>query len=815
MRFKTEITLIVILVLILATVTFTGYITYQKLTKIVTTVNEEIKPDTRLLTARSLVNNLNDAELSVKSYRITRDTIYLDGFYTSIAQVDSSLESLHSFDVEQVNLDMNQLDSLIDLKLDVLNELMFLQGGERTQKALDRVVDQIEYVEYRPREELNETAAEEDQEEKNRFFNRLFNWKSRKDSIVPEPDPEAVERREILTLETVNEEVDEIKEDERRFDMEYRTLELALIQRDKVISDQIIEFFDQLEKFELDEIEAESRATEVAITNANDQLVLFFMFIGALLLFMAFMIFNYFRNNNRFKKALKKSEKEARELAELKERFLSKMSHEIRTPMNAIIGFTEQVSKGPLNSEQREHLGRVMNASDHMVYLLNEILDLSKLRANKIQLEEIAFSPAELLENVQAYLKNETSKKAVAAELSLPTNLPDVLVGDPYRLRQILYNLTNNAIKFTESGSIKLDVRTALKGNTCLLAIDVIDSGKGIAEDRIDKIFNEFEQEDNSVERKFGGTGLGLAIVKQIVDLSNGELAIRSELGKGTTIAIKIPYKLNDQNNTKNRGDMRNQEIEALDLSRFKILVVDDEPLNRMILQKILKPVGASLIEAGDGLEAIEKCKDEHFDMVLMDVRMPQLNGVDATIKIRDLDVETSNVPIVALTAAVSDVDKEAFIKAGMNGLILKPFKEEELLSALGQIIKKLNIVPQNNSSEIQLNLEMLEEMGEGDRSFIVDMLQTFRSGLSEALELAEKGVENEAFIEIADAVHKAGPSCHHMGAMKLYEAMRELEWGIRKNELTSMSEIKSRVNVIKKESHEVFEAIDRELKEI
>lgn len=816
MRFKSEITLVIILLVILATVSFTGIITYQKLTSIVTNVREEIKPDTRLLTARSLVNNLNDAEINVKSYRITGDTLYLDGFYEAIAQVDSSLENLHSFDVTRTNLDMNQLDSLIDLKLDVLNDLMFLQGGERTQKALDRVVDEIEFVEKRSDNPEDNEEGSDETEEKNKFFKRLFNWKSKKDAETQETNSIELERRETLTLETVNQEVDEIKKDERRFDQEYRTFELALIQRDKVISDQIITFFDKLERFELDEIAAESEATEEAITRANDQLVIFSTFIGALLLFMAFMIFNYFRNNNRYKKALKKSEKEARELAAIKERFLSKMSHEIRTPMNAIIGFSEQVSKGPLNMEQKEHLGRVMNASDHLVYLLNEILDLSKLRANKIHLESIPFSPKEVFENVLAYLKNETATSDIKANLVLPPDLPEVLIGDPYRLRQVLYNLTNNALKFTAKGHITMEVKISMEQNQCILEAAVKDTGKGIAKDRVDKIFNEFEQEDNSVERKFGGTGLGLAIVKQIVSLSEGDISISSELGKGTSVRIQIPYAIGHQKLDKEvNTSHESTKSGTIDLSGYGFLVVDDEPMNRMIIREILKPKGVQLTEVDNGIAAIEECKNNQYDIVLMDIRMPELNGVDATKKIRELKLENAEVPIVALTAAVSDVDKKAFIEAGMNGLIVKPFKEEQLIQALNQIIQQLNIKPQSFSSKLQLNLALLEEMGEGDSAFVKDMLETFRNGLLEADKLMEKAVQEKNQLGIADQAHKMGPSCYHMGALDLYQMMKEIELNIRQEKMQDFSEVLAKLSEIKPEIKRVLDTIESELKEL
>ena len=385
-------------------------------------------------------------------------------------------------------------------------------------------------------------------------------------------------------------------------------------------------------------------------------------------------------------KELKKEKKISEELAMAKHNFLANMSHEIRTPMNAIMGMSRQLLKSNLNDEQRSYLGNITNASENLLVIINDVLDLAKLEAGKLSFEKIPFEPKQILENFMKVILHKAEEKGLLLTNSYwDMRLSPILIGDPFRINQIMLNLVSNAIKFTTVGSVDICLNV-LKDDDTSQEIELIvkDTGIGMEQSFLKDLFKKFSQEYESTSRKFGGTGLGMGITKNLIDNMGGEILVESEKGKGTTIYLKFTL----EKGTELDVSKASNSIKTINnLEGKKILVVDDNVMNRMVATLILKEYGALISEAEDGEEAVNYLKNNHFDLVLMDLQMPISNGYNASEIIRKklkLDI-----PIIALTANVIKGEKEKCFKVGMNDYLSKPFDEEQFLEIISKWLEK------------------------------------------------------------------------------------------------------------------------------
>lgn len=477
---------------------------------------------------------------------------------------------------------------------------------------------------------------------------------------------------------------------------------------------------------------------------------------------------------------LEEAKGKAEASAQAKEDFLANMSHEIRTPLNAITGMIRELSKGDFHEDQRRNIQNAESASQHLLSIVNNILDLSKIEEGELHIDEHPFSLRKTISQTVNILQVEAERKGLDLSTQLDPKIGGLYIGDAPRIRQILLNLVGNAIKFTDNGSVSIrcDLETD-HGSRHELSIHVVDTGCGMSKAFMDRVFQKFSQEKNEAHTHTKGSGLGMMVTHKLVDMMNGTIHVRSEQNIGTQVHILLSLPLACESEY-------DKEYLKEDKGKFgnaKILLVEDNEMNRLVVRNTLADYDIQLIECKDGLEAIEYLENEQVDVILMDLNMPRMNGMEATRMIREkLKLHT---PVIALTANAFKKEVERCLKNGMNDYITKPFEEQTLIHILRKYLLQTNLnlnpsaVPNGRIPAIKkhlYDLRKLEEMSRGNQEFVDHMIRLFIGRTPGELKSLQERMEQEDFEGIYAIAHKIKPSIDHLCITALYQPIRELE---------------------------------------
>ncbi|MCA9216768.1 MAG: PAS domain-containing protein [Planctomycetales bacterium] len=468
------------------------------------------------------------------------------------------------------------------------------------------------------------------------------------------------------------------------------------------------------------------------------------------------------------RKATEAAQREAREAAEAANRakgdFLAHMSHEIRTPMNAILGLTDLALETELTAVQRDYLETVLISAESLLGVINQILDFSKIDANKVELEIVPFKLHTVVHDTIKSLEFRAAEKALSLDLSIGENVPDEVRGDPTRFRQVLVNLIANAIKFTDRGDVSVEV-ALVEIDDCRTTVEVsvTDTGIGIPAENVNSIFAEFQQADSSTTRQYGGTGLGLAISAKLVNLMGGDISVKSRVGKGSVFRFSVQF----ENPTASEVEELNstaehvQSVEARDHRSMKILLAEDGLANQKLALGILSRMGHHADVANDGCEAVDMYSVGTYDLVLMDVQMPEMDGLQATQKIREIEASSgTHVPIVAITAHAMEEDRRRCLEAGMDDYLRKPVRRREL----DEVIQRLCGVASKSTSDAAAKCddassrswsekEALDAV-DGEVGILRDVIVAFVGECDELLENLATAIEQDDMPTLRRAAH-------------------------------------------------------------
>tara|TARA_R110001599_G_scaffold191266_2_gene386016 strand:- start:12450 stop:14870 length:2421 start_codon:yes stop_codon:yes gene_type:complete len=756
------------LIVLTIIISVAGYKAYQRLDNMVSELQQSAEQNYNLLILKDVSFYVNEMETQIDAYRNNPKTDYIRNFNASLDNSQYLIDSLKTNYYERDEM-IGLCDSLSDLikeRAKVQTKLTAI-NSDLLENTLEDLTQKIEAL---PKA-ISEADTLKGTAQKIGFWKKAGNLLRKKENKIKADTTVAPTQSEILQTEIMSE-LAKAKEESKEKGSDLRYQLSTLEKESQAFQNKIIDVINTLESRELEEGRDHVKGIQDLANDTNREVVIFSALSSALLLITLISQLNYVGRNRKYQAVLREAKKNAEELAEAKEKFLANMSHEIRTPMNAISGFTNQLLKNAQPGEQKEQLQIIKSSSDHLLHLLNDILDFSKLHANKVKLKQEAFDLKLLLNDTMRIFEEMADEKGLKLKTSFD-GIPNFVLGDEHRLRQIILNLLHNAIKFTEKGYVELRASVQFKsGDQVSLRIAVKDSGVGIPKDKQAKIFEEFEQATVADESK--GTGLGLAISAMLVKLHKGEFLIESEPGKGTEMILILPFTLGESL----KAEAKEKDENLIHLSGISVLVADDEPFNLKLLETIFKGHDIKLVQTKDGKEALAALQSQVFDIAILDVKMPGLSGLEVVKKIREEKGKNSRLPMIALTATVSEQEMKESLASGFDRILRKPFNENALLEMIRVETMKTKM-KKSPVAEIvievpKFDLSGLREMGDDD--FVKEMVDIFKSSSARSIENLKKAIQLKIRESLKNEAHKMLPPARHLSATDLVKALEALQ---------------------------------------
>ena len=670
--------LLTAIVLSVLLIGYTSYVSYNSIINLKNTINSIAEPNNLILSLQDIQKDLTAVQSYIRTYTYSHEYQYLNKYKTAEKSLDTNLAKLGNIITDDYKSQYDSITIYINYKKNIIAYYVSLQTEDKNAQ-LDSITSRIDGI-------MNETDSArraQNMQANEKGFRKIINFifsnkdKATEGTVILQNDSIMALKRSVQDAKNIAEEQQELQE----------KLEMELLDQDLMIMNEVSEFISDIFH---DEDEKITATKEKSVENIQSTLLFLGAIIGLTLLFISYLLIKIIfdiKRGERYRDKLEDAKRKAEDLTETKARFMSNMSHEIRTPLTAIVGFSEQAKKQNITFEEKtKYLNIISQSSEYLLNIVNEILTFSKIEAGKDQLDEHDFSLKEVLEEVYLFLKPKADDKNIQLLLHTDKKLHDWYKCDSQKIKQILINLTSNAVKFTNEGSVKIiSTLKEQKDGLDTIELRVEDTGIGISNENIDKIFGEFTQNDETTSRKYGGTGLGLAISMKYAQLLGWDLRVESELNEGSTFIITLILKHSDkiplQNKIKEseKPDLENQKV-------LKVLYADDDEWNRMLGGVVLENMNIIPDMAVNGLEAVKKAKEKKYDIILMDIQMPELDGKAATREIRKFKSDHRPI-IIALTANVIKKDIDSFLEAGMDDYLTKPFKEEELFEKINRHI--------------------------------------------------------------------------------------------------------------------------------
>lgn len=757
-------------------------VTYRSFSELNITRERLSQPAGKMLEINAIVSDLFAAESDIRSYMLTDNERYLKTYGSRHRLVKRRIEHLLELtaDNDDQQKSVERIGTLLDNKQLIVDELVAFRRSTLSDSFYEQALSEVTAVGKSAKPAVavvkattitthkRDTSIKVEDTTIGVFgrIRRFFTGPEMLDTVITRTDVETsydtIHYGKTVpdsVLRKLEHRINRIRIEQGDYFNNLTNKELLLLESDRQIMEQIRSMITDLKHQEL---------TTTAIHNAETQdmfeaLSIKVLVMGAatliLLLLLLAMIFSDISREDVYRAQLVDAKQYAEQLLRTKERFLANMSHEIRTPLSAVIGMVRQMEKNRLPEHLQPQVNVLKSSSDHLLAVINDILDYSKLESGQMSLEAVRFKPAQVVQEVIGTFETRANEKGLELFANIDPLTPGELWGDTFRLRQILINIIGNSLKFTELGSIVVSVAPAKIGvDYVKLQITISDTGVGIPEEHQSLIFDDFTQVDSSVSRKYGGTGLGLAIVKKLVDMQGGELNLNSKPGEGTTISMVIPYAL--------KG-VENEEVakpELLIPAGLRILIVDDDEVNRLIVSEMAKSIGLVPDSIGQPDKLSQMVENQDYRAILTDIQMPGMSGYDL---VRLVDQKGWNIPVVAITANSMIDDPAHFASQGFSGYLIKPFDEEALQRALAPILG----VPADKSAQPkpaaqkhrkrrsetlqQFDLHEINRFTGGDKNATRAILRSFLDNSYINLDAINEHVRNKQVSQASAVAHK------------------------------------------------------------
>ncbi len=804
---------IILLIVAIVAVALAGYVVREntKVLKETFAILSGSDPETLML--RDLLADLTEAENNFRIYSITNDQNYIDNYNDRISRVVVNLDLLkqNSLDNQAKLSRFDSVSLLLDRRQTMIDAYLIYKASRERFDFAEKTISQIKSgpldtlpnrlrtstrvvtvfdtikPEQLPRAKSTETEqgifkklkkafSKNQPEESNQRVNEAPAVLSTTRIIT---DTSLIRPTDSVILRNVRNVLTNVRKQDMVSYEGLKAQELDMLHNSSLIISQVLSIFRQLETTQT--LLAKQRAKD-AIFKA-DKSIVSIVVIGSvsllLIVLFVFLIMGNIRRLNRLKRDLIKSNHEATELAKVKEEFLANMSHEIRTPLNAIIGFSDQLINTPLNKVQAEYLGAVRRSSRHLLETVNDILDLSRLGAGKLQIENIPFRLQDVLEDVIVPFRLSASEKGVEFESDCSIGGELVLEGDPLRLKQILYNLLSNALKFTEKGLISINSSLVCIDGIYKAVIIVNDTGIGIQAEKLNDIFEDFRQADSSQARRYGGSGLGLAISRRLARIQSGDITVESDPGKGSSFTLTIPYLITDREPVTQENTL---VLSDFSFEGRHLLLVDDDVFNILLARIIAENAGMVVDVASNGRQAIEILNDGVYDVIMTDVQMPEISGIELVKLIRsNPDPRVSRVPVIAFTAAKIDRYDMGYMEAGFNEVLQKPFRETDFLSRIGAYLAHSIQIPDPGYSDKVLSdrlydLKQTEKFTSGNTTQLASIIRSFILTSQVAVQELWNMCDGNDYSGIKLLSHKLLTGYGHMGVSQAMPVLNQLE---------------------------------------
>lgn len=852
--------------LALSIVVFGVYLTYSSFTQLLTSVEVLSHPNNKLAKLQHTLENMSTAESSIRAYTLTTKEEHFRSYLSHLDTIKSQIDSLRLMmrNSPQELAQADSISSLLEEKQASLERYVALKKQQQERNFSGKAMQEIastareqplptvttikqrttttitDRLSVHYGDTLQEQKASKSKESKG-LFSKIFSKRDKRNDgqlISPPPPvliPELSVKEEVQVdtsanvaqvapLSKVRRILHDVQREAERSQEELIAKELALLQQDKNIMDQIRNMVHKLERHEANLVAINSaKARHVAKQTAMIMLIVGIAGLGGGIAFILLILRDITRSNS-YKLQLIKARKEAVQLARAKEAFVANMSHEIRTPLNVVLGFSEQLSHTQLQQGQQQYLQAIQNAGSHLLHIVNDVLDLSKIEAGKLHIDYTSFNLHQLIQEIEEAFKLKATSKGIQLLCKADKALPTVLNGDPMRLKQVLFNLVDNAIKFTDKGQVQVHCTIRSKRrNRIVVAIEVADTGVGIPLERTEHIFGEFNQADESIIRRYGGTGLGLSISKKLIEMQQGTLSLQSTPGQGTTFTIILPlYKTFSESSlapertlTIPEDNVQEQQV----LQDKRILVIDDDGYSRTLCEIILKRWGMHVQLAADGPTALKAIEQQHFDLVLTDIQLPGMSGKAVSKAIRR---KNATLPIIALTANVLSRNSSFFEKTGISDYLLKPFTEQELQQKITKALQRATITVKpeqaiTNPLFVSCKAAALYDLSEmktftgPDKEALAAVIEVLLTDHRQNFQQLKAAVTTEDWSQAGNLAHKMLTAFKHLHAHTVTPALEQLEQLLHQ-EIFETAHLPALVAQLEAHLTQVLNALEQEL---